>query len=83
MVRLSDEHDKYAHPRIHTHTHTRTHTHTHGNREQKMVDLSDEHDKAANDEATADLTRNTLGGVLPLLPFLFSFSFFFLSFSQR
>jgi len=30
--------------------------------EIKMVDLNDEHDKAANDEATADLTRNSLGG---------------------
>jgi len=30
--------------------------------EQKMVDLSDEHDAALNNEQTADLTRNSLGG---------------------
>jgi len=31
--------------------------------EQKMVDLSDEHDEAENKQQTADLTRNSLGGV--------------------
>merc|ERR1712216_246509 len=30
--------------------------------ETKMVDLSDEHDKAQNDEQSADLVRNSLGG---------------------
>ena len=30
--------------------------------EKKMVDLSDAHDEAKNDEQTADLTRNQLGG---------------------